>query len=74
MLPMKASFLGSLTFQSQRYYVGLWKVQLPILSFTHYSHAKNWVNPQNDKGLRQLEFGGDILAAKSPKYPHQIPL
>ena len=45
---MTASFLGTLTFQSQRYYVGLWKVQLPILSFTHYFHSKKWVKPRND--------------------------
>ena len=65
-LPMTASFLGTLTFQSQRYYVGLWKVQLPILSFIHYSHSKKWVKSQNDNeiGLERLLAGSGVGLSK----------
>ena len=73
-LPMTASFLGTLTFQSQRYYVGLWKVQLPILSFTHYSHAKKWVKPRNDENLmaRRLGAGWRSQPAPNLKIPVNI--
>ena len=60
-LPMTASFLGTLTFQSQRYYVGLWKVQLPILSFIHYSHSKKWMKSQNDNTTKALSFRSRVF-------------
>ena len=56
----------TIEFPSRRNYVGLWKVQLPILSFTHYSHSKKWVKFRKDTATRKL--GWRRGAAKPPLF------